>query len=176
MLFIWERFIVSESKDSSSHFHAMFEFLGRIWSRCDHVQVTTWPLRLALLFIFRSTLFQKKLPRDAANLLPIPACEQRRRTWEKQRLEIERGVPRLCRGTDKSGSSLLPKVAAPFTTNASIRNLAHMTANQLAAAAKGIVTQFEARSGHSYHNASEQTGIFCRIDRIFFHRNFKAIF
>ena len=52
-----------------------------------------------------------------------------------------------------SESFLLPKVAAVFTTNVSIRTLAHITAYQLAVAAKEIVAQFEARNGHSYRNA-----------------------
>ena len=56
-------------------------------------------------------------------------------------------------GTEMSESCLLPKVAAFFTTNVSIRTLAHMTADQLAVAAKEVVAQFEARSGYSYRNA-----------------------
>ena len=52
-----------------------------------------------------------------------------------------------------SESSLLPKEAAFFPTNVSIRTLAHMTADQLAVAAKEVVAQFEARSGYSYRNA-----------------------
>ena len=44
----------------------------------------------------------------------------------------------VCVGTEmtkSSDSSLLPKAAAIFTTNVSIRTLAHMAADQLAAAA-----------------------------------------